>query len=66
MKVFSVLSFSEVILVLLILNKIKIILSDLGNVDIEILHIYSNRASMKNCVWMSSILTEKSLVFGSL
>lgn len=45
MKVGTVPSFSEAVLVLLIPNKIKRILSKLGNVDFEILYICSNTAS---------------------
>lgn len=45
MKVGTVPSFSETVLVLLIPNKIKRILSKLGNVDFEILYICSNTVS---------------------
>lgn len=66
MKVGSVLSLSEAILVLLIRNKIKRIFSELGNVDFEILYVCSNIASIESCIWASSVLTEKSPVLSCL
>lgn len=54
MKVDSVLSFSEAVLVLLIPNKIKRILSELGDINFEICYMSSNITFIESCIWASS------------